>query len=201
MDPFSQYKKQLEHYQYVENQRKNYVDLTVNKNNPNSSIIDFASILFNKKVDDLNHDLMGIILDESMEIADFFCMLVELVLYGLNILTNGNASIFDLEDPYSELVEILRSYLKSIGITMHIKEEFVDNEKTIYRKKNNYYCEIIPKSSVPSNHQGWYVLEYLLTCNPNFKYTQGTKLEAFNAFFVTNKNRLFIVNFKLMEIK
>jgi hypothetical protein len=199
MDPHLQYKKQMEYYQYIERQRQNYIDLSKG-GDPNDSVIQLASILFNKNIKNLDSDLIGIILDESMDVADLFCMLIELVLHGLHILTNNNISIFDLDDPYCELIGTMRSYLRSIGIDMIIREELTDEQST-YRDGDNYYCELVPKTSIPPNNIGWQVLDYFLIYNFRFKHTQNAPLETFNLFFVTKQNRLFVVKFKIIKVQ
>src|SRR5690349_10381754 len=126
MDPYSQHKKQTEYYQYLEKQRENYTDLTQGRENTNDSIMEFAKILFNKSKKNLDQDLTGILSDETMITADVFCMIVELVLYGVDILTDSKYNIFQLKESTDDLIYDLKSYLKSSGFTMEVHEEFFD---------------------------------------------------------------------------
>ena len=78
MDPYSVYAKQLEYYEYVQKQMSNPVNLT---NTAQSSTIRLmAERIFSKT--DTTANLYGILTDETLDAADIFGILVELVLYG-----------------------------------------------------------------------------------------------------------------------
>jgi len=200
MDPYSQYQKQLEFYKYVEKQQKNAVDLTNDNNNDNNSIVKFATILFNKSKNKLDRDLSGIICqDDSMNITDVFCMLLELVLHGLHILTNDMVNIFDISDTMDELVSDIKLYLKSTGFDMEITEDYIDpDDVNLYRDRTDYFCQIMPIPPPFLCHPGWYVLNYRLTTNDKFQYTNVTPLNEFKAFFITNNKKIFTINFKFI---
>lgn len=171
-------------YQYVENQRENYTDLTDSKN---ESIVKIADILFNKSVGSLDQNLSFILLDESMDINDVFCMLIELTLRGLYII-NPNNNIFELDDPYEKTVDIIRSYIKSTGFDITIKEE--------YQIPINYYCEIQPKPVIHLGYQEWYVLGYRIVCNDKVSFDNSTPLGEIKAYFVSDKEKIFSVQFR-----
>ncbi|AYV85288.1 MAG: hypothetical protein Satyrvirus9_14 [Satyrvirus sp.] len=204
MDYSKQFEKQIEYYKYFENQKENYTDLT-DENNPNDSIKKLAEILFNKSINSLDYNLSGILVEDGMNVADIFCMLIELVLYGLDILTKSKNTIFDLKESTEDIVYIIKTYLKSAGFDMVVKQDFVDDgddctdDPCTYRKKDNYYCEIIQKS--PLLHEGWNILDYSFLCNNKFKYNSTTNLENFKTFFISNKNKIFIINFRYANIK
>lgn len=174
---------------------KSYVDLTTQ--DQNSSILALASIIFNKK--DLNSDLTGLILNDSMETADIFCMILEIVLHGLNILTDSKVTIFNLNSTTDDLIYTINSYLKSMGIKMFVCENIMEDivDLKMYKDTDNYYCQIlnIPKGfNFGSN--GWTVLNYRLIINQKFKYTKQSKINTFNAFFINpTTNQLFNINF------
>ncbi|MEM0354153.1 MAG: hypothetical protein QXW79_01090 [Thermoplasmata archaeon] len=193
MDPGKKYQEEIKYYEYVENQRKNYIDLT-HQENPNDSIKQLAYILFNKPVDKLDHELTGILLDEEMETSDIFCMLVELVLYGLDILTGGRDQIFSLNDPTDDGVYLIKSYLKSAGFDMNIQEDIFCNRNSLQNSSNDYYCEIINETS--SCNEDWHVLNYRIRINGQFRFTKNTPLEKFGALFTSSNNKKFIVKFK-----
>lgn len=193
MDPYSQYKKQTEYYEYFEKQKENYTDLTSEQNN---SIALLAKHLFTKSKNNLTSDLTGILVDESMDTTDIFCMMIEFILYGLNILTNNNTTIFDLEESTDDIIYTIKSYLKSTGFNIEIHEEFMDDDVILYRDRSDYYCEILPKPPSYLCHKGWYVLNYRIIDNKKFKRTLNTPLEKFTAFFITKQNKLFVINFK-----
>ncbi|XWV25181.1 mg424 protein [Tupanvirus deep ocean] len=203
MDPYSQYKKQLEYYEYFEKQRENYTDLSQDQPNPNDSIVVFANLLFKKSLRNLNQDLSGILVDETMEAADIFCMLIELVLHGLHILTDGKSTIFDLEESTDDVVYTIKSYLKSAGFDIVVTEDFMDDDQPVclYRDRNDYYCEIVPKPPAQFCQKDWYVLKYRMINNKKFKFMRITPITNFKAFFISNKNKIFTIHFKYINSK
>lgn len=156
-------------YQYIESQRENYIDLT------NEPIKNFALLLFSKSKFDLENDRSALILDENMNEIDTFCMLTEILLYGINILTNG--SIFDLESKYDKIINIIKAYFASCYIDINIKD---------YNNETYYVC--INKKT---NKNTWKVLDYDLDINENGE---------FNIFFESNNKKKFIINFMFKNI-
>lgn len=200
MDLYSTYNKQLEYYEYVEKQRENYTDLTSGLSNPNESVVIFAKILFNKSKKNIDQDLSGILIEESMEVADVFCMLLELVLYGLDILTNSEREIHSIRDFTEEILDEINMYIKSIGFKMEFKEDFIDGELCLYRDRTDYYCEILQKPPFFLCYAGWYVLNYRLLVNKNFVYNSTTPLRFFKALLL-NGQKIFTINFKYLNEK
>lgn len=197
MDPYSQYKQQLEYFKYFEKQRENYIDLSKGQIDPNNSVYELAKILFNKPEKKLQDDLVSILIDENMDTEDIFCMLLELVLYGINILTKEKCTIFDIEYSFDDLVYQIRNYLKSMNIDAELHEIFTnDNDVTLYRDKNDCYCEIVIKPPPYLCTKGWYVLNYRIINNKNFEYTGSKQLEKYKAFFISKQNKIFTINFK-----
>jgi hypothetical protein len=163
MDPFSTLQKEIERLKYIESQKENYTDLTSYGEN---SIFEFSKILFSKNPKNLDVNLSEILFDEDAEYLDIFCTILEIILYGVDILTESKNSIFDLKSCNETLVNEIKKYMKSIGYNVIITEE---NNTT------DYYCEIVPKK----NNQGWCILNYQIKINSNFKYPY--------AFFVSNE--------------
>ena len=182
----SNYQQQVDYYNYVEKQRSNYVDLA--KSNPNDCVKIFANILFSKPVNDLSKDLTGIVIDESMEIIDCFCMLIELVLYGINILTNGQNEIFDLVDVFDPMVDLIKKYIKSMGFDLILREElfFDKDEIYLYRDRDDYYCQVTNRPPELLCYDSWYVLNYKLITNKKFSFDQNSSLDIFKAFFISS---------------
>jgi hypothetical protein len=195
MDPSLQHKRQLEYYDYYEKQKKNFVDLTQNHNDTNSSIFELAKILFAKSSKNLDQDLTGLILDPSMDTADIFCMLIELVLYGIHILTNGSVTIFDLEKTSEDMVYKINSYVNSIGLDMIIGE---CTDSVLVYSRDDFYCEIVPREHDKyfPNYCGWHILDYHMICNSKFVFTQSSGLDNFKALFVPKNRKIFAVGFK-----
>lgn len=199
MDHHNDYNRQLEYYQYVEQQKENFIDLTkdVPEDDPNDNIRQFAERLFSKREKDLKYDLSGILMDDTMVIADVFCMLVEIILYGLNVLTDKTATLFDWTDSTNDRIYSIKHYLRSTGLDMDVYEEIVDIDKiNLYRDRSDYYCEIVKRPPPFLCHPGWYVLNYRLINNRKFIYDEHTPLELFRAFFISTDKKIFRINFK-----
>ncbi len=198
-----QYEKQVEYYEYFEHQKENYIDLSLNEDDPNNSVVKLAKILFDKPAQNLREDLVGIFIDDNMENADIFCMLVEMVLYGLNILSRGDYTIFDLSEPDDDIIFTIKSYLNSMGFDMRIDQDFVDdidNTTCLYRDRKDYYCEIVnkpPKYLCPS--QDWYVLNYRMILNKKFNFFTTTPLDVFRLFFISKENKIFVLSFSVKK--
>ena len=195
MDNYSHYKKQLEYYEYLERQRENPVDLT----KENEGIRQFADVLFNKSRNNLDKDLSGIIFDGN-DTIDMFCMLVELVLYGIDILTNGEHNLFELKESDDNMVEMLRSYFKSTGFDINVDEEIIEAEDiNLYRDRTDYYCQITKRPPDFLCMKGWYVLKYRIIDNKKYSFDRLTSLDKFKAYFVSNQKKVFVFNFKLTK--
>lgn len=158
-----------------------------------------AIYLFSTDIKNLDTDLTGILLDESMDVVDLFCALVEVVLYGLDILSKEKITLFDLKNDQDELIDNINRYFKSMGFKIQIKEEYFDDISALYRDNNNYYCEILPKPPSYLCIKGWYVLQYRLINNPRFSFTKNTNLNEFKAFFITKQNKIFTLRFNFIE--
>lgn len=192
MDPYSEYSRQLEYYQYVDNQKKKAIDLTQGMDQDDAVKL-LAEALFSKK------DLTGILLDEGMEIVDLFCMLIELVLYGLQILTNGQADIFVLSDSTDEMISKLNTHLNAAGLSMEVHEDFFDDNLNLYRDKDDYYCQITQKPPPFLCYPGWYILNYRLIENKKYSFDRSTPLKEFRAFFISNNKKIFMINFNYLR--
>lgn len=180
------YQKQLEYYQYVERQRSNYIDLTVEQND---SIKSLARHIFSKATRNLNRDLTGVLLDESMDIADLYCALLELMLYGLDML--AGVKLFDLMNVYDDIVFTLRDYFKTMGFDVVMDE--------VAEVGEDGYCVIVDNLL---NDRGWIVLDYYwMKVNQLFVFDRATPLEKFKAYVVTREGKVFVVSFKFVDLK
>lgn len=199
MDPHSKYKKQLEYYEHIEKQREKFINLSENLDTSKNEIAQLAEILFNKSVNNLRDFSMELMANETMESVDIFCMLIELMLYGLTILTNNNGSIFDLNDSTNEIVDVTKLYFKSAGFEIIIKQDFVeDDASNLYRDRNDYYCEIVPKPPPYFCYNDWYVLNYRMINNKRYSFDRTTSLNNFKAFFISNENKIYTITFKYL---
>lgn len=200
-NPDELYKRQLEYEEYIRTQKNNNVDLTklVDPDiNPNDSIKALAEFIFNKNENNLKDNLTGILLEGGHDTVDVFCMLLELFLYGYDVLVDSQYDIFDLVTSTDDLVFSIRSYLKSTGFDMKMDEVFdEDININLYRDRDDYYCKI---GSMPPDFLGkvidpWDVLDYRLITNRKFIYDTKTSLSTYKAYFINKQKRIFIVSF------
>ena len=184
--------RQQEYYNYVDNQQANAVDLSTDSN----QIQILAQNIFSKKPLDTRYDTLGLTSDGTMEIADVFCMLLELVLYGLDILSNKKSDIFMLKESTDDIIYLIKNYLRPLGFTMHVEEILIDIENiNLFRDASDYYCEINKRPPPFLCFPGWYILDYRFILNKKFTYDTNTKLDTFSAKFLNKEKRLFKVHF------
>lgn len=197
MEPYSQYQKQLEYNEYIEKQREKYIDLSQGLENPNNSIYILAKEIFNKNKKKLTSDLTNILMDENTETVDIFCVLLELVLYGLEILSNGKINVFDLRDQIDDNIFLMKSYLESSGFDINVEEEIIDSKDAIlYRDRSDYYCEIVPKPPSYLCTNSWCILNYKFILNKKFLFHDEMSMDKFKAFFISNEKKIFVINFR-----
>lgn len=183
--------KEIKYYQYLENQRENYVTLAED----NSSVKMFANILFSKKISNLNDDLSGLLFEEGMEIADLFCMLLELMLYGFD---KFDRNLFELDDQCDDFIYDIKKYLKSIGFDMSVDEvfHFLDNVN-LYSDRDDYYCQITPKPHVFFSTDDWKISNYRFITNN--QYRCGDVLKDYYAYFISTDKKIFSIRFMFIN--
>lgn len=194
MDPYSTYNKQLEHYEYVQKQKDNSIDLTSQQND---SVKTLAEMLFNKRVQNLENNLSGLILDQSMCQDDLFCMLTELFLYGFDIL-KGGSDIFSMNNPVEE-IEIVRPYLKSCGFDINVLEDFSSESVNLYRDRSDYFYQIVKKPPPSLCFHGWYVLGYRLIENRKYIFNNNIPFESLKSFFISKDKKIYTINFRIVK--
>nr|QZX43195.1 hypothetical protein [Mimivirus sp.] len=187
------YRKQEEYYKYVEQRRENFVDLT---SKSNDSITYLANLIFTKPLQSLDSDLAGLLIDDCMDIQDLFCMLVELVLHGLDILTENKYNVFDLQNEDDNIIDIIQKYLKSLGFKFTICKN-IDNDINAIREISGYYCEILPKPPSYLCFPGWYILNYRIIYAE--KCIVHTSIDQYRAIFMTNKKEIFEFSFSFVS--
>lgn len=197
-DPYKEYQKQLDYKEYVQLRYDNPIDLT-SEAEENDSVRMFANILFNKSERNLGSDLHGLLMDSDTEVADIFCMVVELFLYGFDIITKGT-EIFQLIDSTDDLVYKMKNYFKSAGISLTVDEVFDDTNVNLYRDRDDYYCQITSKPPLFLQfNSDWNVLGYRLLTNRKFQFDTTTPLNKFKTFFINKYRRIFILSFSLIN--
>ncbi|AAV50728.1 hypothetical protein [Niemeyer virus] len=188
MDNFD---KQCEYYKNIENRRNNPIDLS-KLDNPDNFVEIVANHVFSINENKLTDNLTQLLFDGETDIEGIFCVYLELILYGINILTNNTSSVFDLDNIENELIDKIQKYLGSCGIKMIVREELVDNI-FMFRDKSSHYCEIVPKPPSFLCVNDWFVLNYRLITNVKNKVKSN--FTDYWAFFVTNSGKTFSVRF------
>ncbi len=192
---------QLNNYNNLVKQQENFTDLASGLENQNDSVLLLADKLFGIPYTKINDHKFGIIIDPTMESADIFTMLMEILLCGVKIITQNKCSLFDLTDSTDDLVYQIKSYFKCIGYEMTVKEEFIDSiddkDTSLFRDKNDYFYEVLPKPPAYfARKEDWYVGNYKITINPNFKFVPATPVENFYLFFISKNNKIYTIRFK-----
>lgn len=191
-------KSQREYLEYIEFQRENYIDLAEGLVDQNDSIRFLAEKIFREKPLDIRYDLIGILFDDETESVDLFCIMLELLLYGLNIITNDKANIFMLEETTEDIVYILKNYFRCIGMSFTVTN--LDLDPDTFRDTGEYYCEIVPKPiRMLCDPKDWYILKYRMILNNRCQYNMNTKLDYFKAYFLNNNDKVFSIHFSFSK--
>lgn len=201
-NPYKELQKQLDYAEYVTNQYNNPVDLTLQmeNENENDSVRLLAETIFSKSERHVLSQNFGILMNEDAEPADMFCMILELFLYGFDIIS-GKKSILNLIDSTDDFVYKMKTYLKSIGIKLTVYEIFDEDVNiNLYRDRDDYYCNVTSKPpDFLHNTGGWHVLDYRILNNRKFKFDGTTPLVDFKAFFINRSKRICTVSFDLIN--
>lgn len=160
-------------------------------------IQEYANILFERSIDELENKKVKFILEENADVLDVFSVLLELVLYGINILTKDQYKLFYLENTFDDYYFVINACIKSCGFKMEIVEHVVDLEGSnvnLYRDRADYYCEIVKSPPYYFCVDGWYVLNYRIIENKKFQ-KNNRNLKDFKAFFFNRSKKIFLIYF------
>jgi len=195
-DPNIAYKKMLEYEEYLAKQYDNAVDLGEIVDSPNDTVRLFANALYSKDSRYLSTDRCVMLLDEGTTAEDLFCIMTELVLYGLDHFSH---SLFDITSTSDDLIYQIRPYLRSVGIVLTVDEVFDCDNINMYRDRSDYYCNIgsQPPPFIDNSTDPWDILTYRMTLNRRFVVTPETALSDMCAYFVTKTRQLFTISFGL----
>lgn len=179
--------KQEDYDKYIAQQKKDAIDLT----NESSPALIVAQYIFSQSPEQLPHNSAGLFIDaDSMQIGDVFCFLLEVLLYGVNILTNRCATIFNLESMTDDIIVTIKGYMKMLGFSLTV-EEFLD-------KPTNSYCTIYDDTAaIDFSSNSWVVLNYLIVQDPQIvRATQSNvPLSNFVAEFTNTRGSYFTIKF------
>lgn len=183
-------------YSYIQDRIKNQIDLTIKSDN-NSNSRKMAEIIFNKNSNHLENDLTRMIPSEEMDIEDMFCMLLEILLYGINILTGGYFQLMDISDDTKEMIEIVSKYFVSLGYNIILeKKEIENNRPCLYRDRDDYYCEVTNRPPELLMVTGWFVLRYRII--KNMKFIKQTKLDDMSVMVITKNLSVYTIKFEII---
>ena len=193
MDLRTQYEREIKYYQYIEEQRNNSVIL----GDENSSVKQFADILFSKKIDDVSNDLSSLLFCDDTELLDVFCILLELVLFGFD---RFGKNLFEIDNQCDDFIYDIKKYLKSMGFDMSVDEifHFLDNVN-LFADKKDYYCQITPKPHPFFCTNDWFVSNHRLIINRNFEPTNIQSLDQYFAYFVNKNKQIFSIRFTFLN--
>jgi hypothetical protein len=143
-----------------------------------------AEHIFNKSKND--SEVYGF-LSEDMDILDIFCMFIELVLYGINILQYK--SLFEITDEYDPIINDLNDYLKKTGIRLVITEQLTFGEDIeLFNERQDYMFQILPKPSDYLMKNAWTVLNYRIIENKNSD-------NEISAIFYSHERKVYKLHF------
>lgn len=156
----------------------------------------FADKLFRSKLYELTQYRMMILLEDGMEVIDLFCILLEIFLYGWDILSDSKNSIFDLQDIFDDIVIEINSYLKMIGYEVYLEQLFDDQIA--------YYCQIYKSDDINSHDYislttPWNPLSYYIVNNIKAIYHTHTPLKDIYAIFKINQ-KVYQISFDFKNI-
>jgi hypothetical protein len=198
-NPHKLYQQMQEQQEYIEDRKENAVDLT---SEGNGSVAALAKHIFSIPFSELDEKQSRIIPDVG-DTCDLFCMLLELVLYGLDILSQQKATIFDLKEVNQTEVTIIKKYFQSLGFSINIKQEFLEEDESIntYRDRDDYFCQITEKPPAFLNSTDpWTLLNYRILNNRLYKAEDDAKLSQYKTFFINKSRNIYTIAFDFINI-
>lgn len=148
-----------------------------------------ADKLFSLPYDSLGDNKFYLELENNTELYDIFFLCLEIVLFGINKLTN-NALIFDLKQSNDDIIYVIKKYLNVIGLNIDISEIYCENINQ-ERQDSNIYCELFspPPFKMHENLiQGYRV-------RINHFHEEKKNLNQIKACFINSSGKLFLFNF------
>lgn len=131
---------------------------------------------------------------ESADILELFEFYLELLIYGVDILTSGSFTIFDIISVDNDITLKIRTYFKCIGVQPII--EHVDNIDII----DESYCQLT-YYKYDADNKPWFiqpsfysVLYHNFIYNKN--YVMKMDLEDNQACFKSKHNKMYVIKFK-----
>lgn len=162
----------------------NIIDL---ENEHNSAKI-IASRLFEHNLDENNYFA---ILMKECNIDDAAIFILEVVLYGISILSNDMITIFDIDNVDNEFIGKINKYLNKIHFMMKIIK--------INEINDSYLSEIISiEDAMKFGKKEYYsILSYLISYNDDYVVPQ--KLNDVKIIFKAKNDDYFQVSFEHLD--
>ena len=89
----------------------------------NSDIRNLAELIFSVPPGQLDNIENKIDVDQSMDVLDLYCLILDIILFGVDILTNGSFQIFDIDDTSCDMIKLVSKYVKSMGFNMILQKD------------------------------------------------------------------------------
>lgn len=147
-----------------------------------------AEALAKRVFSDCN-EVVVIQLTNGQPAVTLFYILTDLVLFGINLLSQGQVNLYDLKGPDDEMIGLLNTYLKKVGVEIVVKE---------YEESPDHCVRIYPNYPI---FEGWQLLDYkIYTCpSPHEKIEDHVGVFAVN--FIKYLYRFNQVNMGTTEDK
>jgi hypothetical protein len=146
---------------------------------------ELAEILFSKNVNNLDNS--RVLLEYGSDVADIFCMIIDLILNGIQILSGNKYTLFDLDDLNDEIVIVMKKYIQSIGFILDLHQDI---------QCQDFYIELFPKQC-PDVINSWHDI-YGVMFNKNFQH--HNKLENYKLMFVSKSCKIYYISFRSTNI-
>lgn len=172
-------------YDYLQDRIKNTIDL--------SGVNDYVKIVAEKVFNKSDDQLVGIMIDEKMEIEDLFCFLLELTLTGIKML-DDNIDIFELDSVVNPLIFIIKRKIKKMGIEFIIEELYDTKLDDI-----DLNFLILPFNDKVSliNGKKWILMNKYIIVEKN--NGDNSDLSKISAVLKTNNDGLYRIKFNLLN--
>lgn len=146
-----------------------------------------------KKVVDMvfanNGDGSIIFIDQGSEVLDHHCMMIELILHGLDFF-DSKIKLFDIDSFDHPVVNFIKNKIMKLNV------EIILENISCPKNPHEYYCQIVPK---PPDHvcceSYWCVLSYRMIKNKK-PMIANLNLDNYSSFFKTKNGKFISIKFK-----
>ena len=140
-------------------------------------------------------DIIGIICDSTMQTLDIFCMLIDILLHGVKILTDNEYTINNIDNEDLDLINKIKSKFSRTQFQVEIKLDGMYDNNHDYRTYNNYHAEIVDNNSDTPTKNTWYILNYKIFCNFDLYMDSDKQLDKIYFIIPTPEKYIYRCNF------